>query len=66
MTPGERLEAAAERFAESVAASIAAQVERAVALERDRYEARISKLERQMANVTWLITDQAHSVRVDS
>lgn len=44
MTPDARLAHAAERFADTVAEAIAAQVERAVALERDRHDAALAEL----------------------
>lgn len=54
MNPHERMEAAAEKFAGSVATAIATQVERAVALERDRLDSDILGL-----------THELHRLRVE-
>lgn len=76
MTPDERLDAAAGRFADLIHEAISVRVKLALALERDRHDAEIAELRDEIntvaegvAEVARLTTQHvrdnaAHSVRV--
>lgn len=81
VTPDERLEAAARKWADTVNAAIETRVQLALALERERHDADIDSLTRRVDNLTaeidglraayrnldsWLIDGAArHSVRME-
>ena len=72
MTPDERLERAAERFAESVDEAVRVRVQVAWSLERDRLYAEIAELRDEVhllsrhfgSHMTWHETTSAYSVKV--
>ena len=72
----DRLEAAAARWADTVAEAIAVRVELAVALERDRHDAELAEIREQLASLGMIVARyavrdaaayaDAHSVKADA
>lgn len=77
MAPDDRLEAAAERFADTVHRVIAERVRVSVELERDRYDAELGELRERVRMLEGYVgtlqdavlsheRERLHSVRADS